>query len=98
LIKGITITDVIFEDDIGISNKTIKSLIGTKDGEEYRISIDANTYYDCIESCLITNRDKGKEVKYLITMPTACDTCTKMDCKDRSNSDSFVIDCKIKVE
>lgn len=96
LLIGAVITDIVFDDSMGISNKDISGLFVEKDGEKYHITIDANQFYDCIESRLeITSN--GKEVENLITMETPCDTCKKADsCKDRPKDGGWVVDCKVK--
>lgn len=99
LIVGMTITDVIFDDSMGISNKDIIGLSGVKNGEEYNISIDAHQFYECIESRLMISSDTcGKNVENLITMDSPCDTCKKAEtCKDRPE-EGWVVDCKVKEE
>jgi hypothetical protein len=95
MLIGMTITDVVFEGS-GLSGKTIQELVGEKDGKTFEIRVEANQFYEVIESRIMITEKNGDEVENLITMQTPCDTCKKADCKDRSGRGKFVVDCKVK--
>jgi hypothetical protein len=96
LLNGAILTDVIFDDGIGLSGKEISGLILLKGDETYSVSINAEQYYEVTETkLLITSQSgQGKEVEKLIVMPTPCDKCNKSNCKDRSTPGNWVVDCK----
>ncbi|MEN6395412.1 MAG: hypothetical protein ABFC78_02885 [Methanoregula sp.] len=94
LLIGGKITEVFFDEGMGISGKTISGLTVVKGEEVFHASIKADTFYDVIESSLQITGKMGDPVENMITMPTPCDNCAKKVCNDRTTPGSWVVDCK----
>ncbi len=92
LLMGAIVTDVVFHSGCGIDGHTIDGMTLKKDDKLYRVSIEANQFYEVIETRLVIENN-GTEVEKLITMPSPCDTCTKQDCKTRSKPGEWVVRC-----
>jgi hypothetical protein len=98
LLIGATISNVLFDEGIGLSGKDISGLTLAKGDDTFKVSINANQFYDVTETRLLitSQKEDGEEIEKLITMSTPCDDCTKPDCKTRTTPGNWVVDCKEK--
>ena len=96
LLNGATIADVFFDEGNGLSGKSISGLTLVKSDEVFHVSIEANTFYDVIESSLQITGKMGDPVENMITMKTPCDDCIKEGCATRSKPGEWVVACKDK--